>query len=811
MQHLRHDLRQAVRSLAQRKGLTLAALISLALGIGANTALFSVAYGVLLRPLPYPDAERLVRLSEVHPGASSALGFPLLSSFTLHPWQEQTSTLEGVAAYSTHNHLETSGQKGVRLRGASVSPALFRILGSRPVAGRLLIPEDAREGSPPVTVLSHGLWQSRFGGDPSAVGESLILDGESHLIVGVAAPELEFPDRNIQAWTSYFIPPPNEDPEKQSIRVFPAIGLLRPGVSPQTAAAEGTLHARREGRPAITNAIFGQGGPPEIKVRNLRLEMTDQIRPAVQLLLVGVGFILLICCANVTNLLLSRGVSRRREWALRAALGASRRRLLSMALTEGLVLSVLGGGLGLALGAGLLRILPAVAPADFPRLEDIHLDSRAVAFSLLATVVAGILSASLPAWRAARTDVLPALGSGTTGNGSGRRSLLGRGLLATEAALAVVLLVASGLLLHSFARLTSVDTGYDPNQVLLAQVSLSQERPPEVTAALVNDLLSSLRNTSGVEAAGAANMAPFSNSTAIQQFSLDTEQGEPIEVRALSYVVTPGYAQALKLRLREGRSFEPSDIASGTRGMIVNEEFVRQYLSDGRPVVGRRLPNMSSTAPEDTVILGVVSNVLKGGLDGQPQSAIYHLPVLGHSLSSDFHLLLRTSGDPMAVLPALRAQLTRADPLAVVDAATLNSHVSDSLGQPRFAAVTIAAFALLALVMAATGLYGVLSHSVSQRVREMGIRSALGASRGSLVSLIIRQGLAVTSLGLVVGISIAALTSRWLQSLLFEVPPLDPIAFSAAPLLLLAVAFVACWMPARRAASTAPTEALRSD
>lgn len=811
MHHLRHDLRQAIRSLAQRKGLTLAALVSLALGIGANTALFSVAYGVLLRPLPYPNAERLVRLSEAHPGANSTIGFPLVSSFTLHPWKEDTRTLEGVAAYATHNHLETSEQKGTRLRGASVSPALFRILGSRPVAGRLLVPEDAKEGGTPVAVISFALWQSRFGGDTSAVGQSLILDGDSHLIVGVAGPEFEFPSRDIQTWTPYFIPPPNADAEQQSIRVFPAIGLLRPGVSSEAAAAEGTLYARREGRPAITNAIFGQGGPAEVKVRNLRLEMTDKVRPAVQLLLIGVGFILLICCANVTNLLLSRGVAKQREWALRAALGASRRRLLSLALTEGLVLSALGGGLGLALGAGLLHVLPAIAPTDFPRLEDIHLDGKAVLFSLFATLAAGVLSAALPAWRAARTEVAQALGSGSTGRVSGRSSLLGRGLLAAEAALAVVLLVASGLLLHSFARLTSVDTGYDPNQVLLAQVSLSQERPPEVVAALVHDLLSSLENTSGIEAAGAANMAPFSNSTAIQQFNLDNEHGEPVEVRALSYVVTPGYAQALKLRLQEGRSFELGDIASGTRGMVVNEEFVRQYLSDGRPVVGRRLPNMSDTAPEDTEIIGVVSNVLKGALDGQPQSAMYHLPVLGHSLSSDFHLLLRTSGDPMTVLPTLRAQLTRADSLAVVNAATLTSYVSDSLGQPRFATATIATFALLALVMAATGLYGVLSHSVSQRVREMGIRSALGASRGSLVGLIVRQGLGITSLGLMVGILVAALTSRWLQSLLFEVPPLDPVAFSAAPLLLLAVAFFACWLPARRAASTAPTEALRND
>jgi len=377
--------------------------------------------------------------------------------------------------------------------------------------------------------------------------------------------------------------------------------------------------------------------------------------------------------------------------------------------------------------------------------------------------------------------------------------------------LAVVLLVISGLLLHSFARLLRVDGGYDPDRVLLAQVSLSQELSQEAFQSRLGPWLEELRHTAGVEAAGAGNMAPFSKQTVLSQFTLPGPQGEDVKTRAATYVVTPGYAEALSLRIRRGRGFTADDLASGARKILVNQEFARLYLQDGRPVVGRLLKGLGSGPPEETEIIGVVANHLKDGLDGRPQSALFALPIHGYQLTTDFYLLLKSTGDPLALVPTLRAKVALLDPQAAIEAAAMTSHVSASLAPPRFAASALATFALLALCLAATGLYGVLSHNVSQRTREMGIRSALGASRGAIIGLILRQGLAVTAMGLILGMAAAVLATRWLESLLFGVTPLDPLAFGAAPLLLFAVAVIACLLPARRASATDPTAALRCD
>jgi predicted permease len=813
MDSIRQDVRQALRAMAQQKGFTVAALVSLALGIGANTALFSVAYGVLLRPLPYAEADRLVRLSEQHPGAVAAVRAPLLSNFTFEAWQKATRTLEGLAAYSRELYTETSGPQPMRLSGTAVSPALFPLLGVPPAAGRLLLADDAREGAAPVVVISDRLWRDRFGGDPSAIGRSLTLDGTPHTIVGATPPEFYFPGRETLLWTPYTVAPGVAREGHQSISIFSAVGRLRHGATAAQAAAEGTAAARGAERPMIAEAIFGKGGPVEVRVKTLLAEMTERVRPALLVLGVGVGFVLLICCANVANLLLSRGVARQRELAVRAAIGASRRRILRQMVTESLVLSVAGGLLGLALCWALLRALPALAPADFPRLADVRMDGRTLAFAALAAVAAGLASGLLPALRAAGTGLLSALREGAGASAGARTLWLRWGLLVVEAALAVVLLVGAGLLVRSFARLMQVDAGYDPGNVLLAQVGLGPEAPPEGTKALLEALLERLEATPGVEAAGAGNMAPLLRSTAITLFNLPEPgpQGEPITARAVTYVVTPGYAEALSLRLKEGRLLAAGDLRSGTRPILVNEAFARSYLADGRPVVGRRWESLPGAENVPTEVVGMVGNVLKDGLDAEPQSEIYTLPEYGFRLEREFTVVVRTAGDPLRTVPAVRALVGELEPTAVVDVATLASRVAASVAQPRFAAATLAAFALLALTLASTGLYGVLSYNVSQRRREMGVRSALGAGQGSIVGLVLRQGLLVTVAGLALGIAGAAALTRLLGSLLFGVTPLDAVAFGSAPLLLLAVALVACLAPARRAAAVHPTEALRGE
>ena len=806
------EFRRTLRSLGRRPGLAAAAVLSLALGIGANVALFSVVHGVLLRPLPYDGEERLVRLWEEHEGARTMVPSPLLSNLTLNAWRGTSSTLEGLGAYGRNRFIEKRSDANAHIEGASLSPILFSLLGARPAAGRLFVEADAVKGAAPVAVLSYGFWQDRFSGDAAALGRSLVLDGESHTIVGVASPGFFFPDREVSLWVPHFIAAASTDPTRSSLQAFSAVGKLRAGVTPARAAAEGTARARAFERPPVAQALFGAGGPVVVEVRQLRREMTDRVRPAVLILAFGVGLILLICCANVANLLLSRGVSRQRELALRAALGAGRGHLLGQVMAESLTLAAGGGVLGLALGAGLLRALPALAPADFPRLDAVHLDGRALAFGLMATLGAGLLSGLLPALRASRIFATASLGTGPGGRRGSRSFPFGRGLLIAEAALAVMLLVAAGLLLHSFSRLLRVDAGYDRDNVLAARVSMpggSRESLP----GRIEEILQAVRAADGVVAAGAGNMAPLTRNTSISQFPLSRPGpgGETITARAITYVVTPGYAEALSLRLRQGRLFSAADLASGTRPMLVNEEFVRAYLSDGEPTVGRRLDGLFRGDEVPTEIVGVVADVLRGGLDDRPQGAVYTIPRHGYSITEDFSLLVRTARAPLDLVPLFRDRLRRVAPWAVVDVATLSSQVSASVGEPRFAAATLGAFALLALVLAATGLYGVLSYSVSRRTRELGIRSALGARRGDLVSMVLRQGLGVTAVGLFFGMTGAALLTRWLEALLFGVTPLDPLAFTAAPLLLFLVAAVACWPPARRAAATEPSVALRTE
>ncbi len=487
------------------------------------------------------------------------------------------------------------------------------------------------------------------------------------------------------------------------------------------------------------------------------------------------------------------------------------------------MLSSAGGALGLALAMALVRALPALAPENFPRLLDVRTDARVLAFAALASVGSGLLAGLLPAVRAASTELLPALRDGVGASAGARTLRLGGGLLVAEAALAVVLLVSASLLVRSFFRLVTVDPGYDATNVLLARVFLpGTNRPPERTRAFVDALLERLRATPGVKAAGAGNMAPFVGNTTLTQFNLPQAGpgGERVIARAVTYAVTPGYAEALALRLREGRLLQAADLTSGIRSMVVNEEFARTYVNDGKPVVGRRYDiramgrvgeGIFGAASVTVEIVGVVGNVLKNGLDAKPQSEIFLLAHQGYNLPSELNVVVRTGREPGKLAPSVRSLVAELEPMAALDVATLRSRVTASVSQPHFTASLLLAFALLALTLAATGLYGVLSYNVSQRRREIGVRAALGASRRDIVGLVLRQGLAVTGLGLVLGVACATAVTRLLEKLLFGVTPLDGVAFAAAPTLLLAVALVACLVPARQAAAVSPAEALRCE
>jgi putative ABC transport system permease protein len=807
------DLRSAFRSFRRQPAFVATALLTLALGVGANTAIFSVVYGVLLRPLPYQRPEQLVRIYEEHPGGTSPLGMKWISDITLDAWRER-KTLSGVAIFS--GSMETVGRtEPERWRGGIVSPSLFGVLRVSPAAGRFFEEREALEGGSDVVVLSHDVWLERYGGRHDAIGQTLWLDGKPNQIVGVAPPGFSFPSKGLRFWRPYVLPSATGPGGQQRIRVMQAIARLSDGATAEQAAAEGTAAARSVPRPPSAFMMFGQGGPVVVHVNGYVDEMTRDIRPALMVLSIGVGFVLLIACANVANLLLSRGVVRQRELAVRAALGAGRSRLMRQLLTETVLLATLGGALGVLLAAWLIQVLPLVVPERFPRLSEVRLDRLTLLFGVGASIVTGVLSGVLPAIRGARTGLVSTMADGDLrATGSVAKRLRG-GLLIVEAALAVMLLVGSALLIRSFVRLTSVDPGYSAERVLTGLVLL----PVAVGATPASDtaetILERVRQLPGVVSAGAANMAPLAPVSAIRMLTLPerTPAGEPIQARAISWVVTTGFAESVGLRLKAGRMFRGSDLTDPIRSLIVNEEFVRLYWSDGRPVVGRRHDGVFGPKGE-TEIVGVVANTLKDGFDRQPEPEIYTLRRPGPqvALGRSLYLAVRADRDPMSLVADVRRAVLDLEPRAAFDdVSPLTTKVAASVAEPRFSAAVLAGFAGLAVLLAAVGLYGVLSYAVSERRREMGVRAALGASRLQLVGLVLREGLAVVIVGLALGLATAAALSRVMQRLLFGVSSMDPWVYIAAPAVLVVVATIACLIPARRAATVDPVEALRCE
>ena len=821
MEILLRDIRYALTMMRRNRSFTAAALLTLALGIGATTAVFSVVYGVLLKPLPYPEAERLVRISEEHPGAISPLREPLLSNLTYYAWIRTPRTVEQFAAYRTDQYTVGLTDGSARIEGASVTPALFALLGATPARGRFFEPSEARRGSNAVCILSDRGWRERFNADVDVIGRGVAIDGKPHTIVGVARPGFSFPSRDALLWTPLDVQEPSPDAvagRRGRMTVMYALGRLRPGVTPAQAEAEGTAAARTTVRPMAANLLFGVGGPPVVHVRGLLQEMTSRIRPALLVLAAGVACVLLIACANVANLFLSRGIARQRELTVRAAIGASRARLTRQLLTESAIVSAFGGSLGLALAWALVRLAPAIAARDFPRLDDVAVDARAIGFTALASLLTTVLSGLAPALRGARFNLAESLHGGDGATAGGFRGVRARrlrdGLLMGEAAFAVLLLVGAILLARSFVRLVHVDSGYTAENVLLTEVYVPGGDAPARAAAtttLVSTILERARSLPDVMAAGAGNMTPLNNATMIAGFPAPWVRpgSEPTSARALAYIVTPGYAEALGLRLRAGRVFTEADVGSGTRPWIVNEEFARLYLPP--QAAGYRFEQRADSGPVPIEIAGVVANVLKDGNDRKPQPEVYQLTRDTSRLGDRFAIAVRTTRDPGALGPVLRRIVRDVVPTAAVETVTLSQRVAASVEQPRFAMTVLAAFAVLAVGLASVGLYGVLSYGVSQRRRELGVRSALGAAQGDVIRLVVGEGLAVTMVGLVIGLVAAAALTRLMQGVLFGVGALDMVSFVAAPMVLLVVAMLASVLPARRAARTDPSEALRCE
>lgn len=801
MSHLAHDFRNALRSMAAHPRFSAATVAMLAMGIALNAVVFAVVYGTLLRPLPYPDPGRLVQLSEVHPGSTSPLRDPVLSEHTFNAWRGRPRALEAVAGYAERAYTVSGAGDAERVRATAVSPDLFGLLRVRPAAGEFFSAAHATAGADAVVVLSHSFWRDRLGEAPDTIGRRLMLDGRPHLILGVAPPGFSFPDRDRALFTP--LVPPRPDPfsvlERRPTRVIAAIARLAPSATVVQAALEGTMLARNEPRPPSANLVFGEGGPVTVNVEPLAEQMTAAVRPTVWLLAAGAAVVLVVTTVNVGGLALVRNVARTREFAIHAALGAERGRLLRRVVVEGIALSVAAGAVGATAAFAVLIALPAFAPASVPRLGDIQPDAVMLAYTAIISLIVGTSATVVPALRFSRTPVLAGLrGEAPTHTAVTRRFSW---LPVIEVALAALLMVGAGLLVRSLLALTTIDAGYAAANVVTARITLQGSRdlaqrwPP-----LAQALVERLRGIDGVEQAAASNMAPFGDTNHLVGFYLPGDRPVPVIARTLGYVVTPGYFETLGIALRQGRLFNVGDAGTGSQPVIVNDEFARQYIGGGTAIGQQYFNTLAPNVLSE--IVGVVGNVLKDGSDRSPQPELYVLA--GHqgavTMGRQINLVIRSRRDAAALAGFIRetVRAVGAD-AAVHNISTLDTLRWTSLAQPRLTATVLMWFAAAALALATAGLYSVLSYAVSRRARELAIRAAIGANARSLRWLVLRQALQQAAVGLAIGLTMAAWMTQSLESLLFQVRPLDPWAFGTTGVVLATVTVAASLFPASRA------------
>ncbi len=798
------DLRFAWRSLWKNPALTAIAVAALALGIGANTAIFSVVYGVLLRPLPFPEPDRVIRLIDTNPSAN-------LPRFSTAPpdfadWRAENQVFSQLAAVTRDNLNLTGDGEPERLQGARVSGDFFAVLGTKPLLGRPLLPAEDIPGGPKVAVLSYKLWQRRFGGDKGIVNRRLILNGESTLVAGVMPAAFDVPGRT-EIWVPLQLVIDESQRGGHYLSVF---GRLKPGVSIEQAQTEMNGVTQRIAR---THPQSNEGwGVNLIKAQDL---MVEDVRPRLLLLLGAVGLVLLIACANVANLLLSRLAAREREVALRSALGAGRGRLVRQFLTESTMLSLVGGLLGIVLAWRGTPLLVALYGTKIPRAGEIGVDATVLAFTLGLSLVTGLLFGLLPALHSSNPDLQSSLRDGGKGHAGDRRGRRTRSVLVFgEVALAIVVLVVASLLVRSLRQLQDVSPGFRSDHALSVQLQLPEtsykEEPKQV--AFYRSLVPKLAALPGVTNAAIGYPLPFSGGRYLLAFSAE---GQP-PPKTLSDspaanmgFVSPEYFATLGIPIREGRVFSDGD-AIGGEGVVVVNRALAAKIWPGRRALGQRVTFGDPTQPDVQWlrVVGVVADIRHADLKDDPGLQAY-LP-LYQSPNAEVSLIVRTSSEPGGLTAAVARVVHEADPgLPIANPKSLDQLLADSVAEPRANAILLSMLALLALVLAAVGIYGVLSYSVSQRTREIGLRMALGAGSGQVRGQMVREGLATVLAGIVAGLVGAFFLARTLQSLLYGVKVNDPLTFLGVPILLLAVAFLATWLPARRATRVEPVVALR--
>ncbi len=803
---LRRDVRFGLRSLRRSPGFTVVALLCLALGIGANAALFSVLNAVLLRPLSFPEPERLVRVYETWgdkqlPGSVSVPNY--------RDWAEQSTVFEALTAWvGGSRNLQEAGN-AERIRTVEATPNLFQMLRARPLRGRLFSPGQDEPGRSQVVVIGETLWRRRFGADPALVGRTIQLDGNPYLVIGILPAELSFPPLSREGIDAWLLRLPNPRIDSRGSHFLAVTGRLKPGASRGQAFAQLKQIAAR-----LAKTYPDQQAGRSVKLMGLRESIVGETpRKALLILLAAVFLVLLIACANVANLLLARAAVRQREMAVRLALGAGRSRLVRQLLVESLVLALGGALLGLLLARWALAALTPLVRVALPVSGGIPLDGRVFLFLLAVAAFSGIAFGLVPALQAARGDVRESLVEGGRTTSGGRQQRFRSGLVVAEIALSLVLLVGAGLLLRGFLKVSGTEPGFVSRGVLTAHVAVPATTRP-VVPRFFRPLLDKVRALPGVRAAALISMIPVQEAWTNASYTVEGRPEPPLPQQPMAEIrmASPSFFNALGIPLLRGRDFTERDGEKGINVAIVNEVLVRQQFPGENPL-GRRIRMGGDMKLE---IIGVVGAVHQAGLDQEPLAEVY-LPYAGAEgdygeLLTDAALVVKTAGSPGALAPDLRRAVRAVDPgVPLYKMLTMEQVISDSLASRRLNLWLLALFAGIALALSAAGLYGVISYLVAQRTREIGMRMALGAQARDVIRLVMRQGSRLTLVGIAVGAAGALALTRGLESLLDGVSAHDPLTFLSIAILLAAVALFASWLPARRAARVQPIVAIRNE
>jgi putative ABC transport system permease protein len=810
MEILITDIRYGLRSLVTRPAFTAIAIVTLGLGIGVNSAIFSVVNAIVLRPLPYRNSEQLVVIwGNLH---KTGLEEIELSAPEFNDFKAQSHSFAQIAAYTVQGFNLTGVTAPERLRGALVSASLFTTLGVEVLRGRTFLPEEDQFGNDQVVLLSYALWQRRFGADPSILNQTISLDGLAVTVVGIMPADFHFPEKEIDVWKPLAFPPELLTENNRGSHFLDVIARLRPNVSLTQAQADLDAVSARLSEEHRTTYPLGFN----TTVRSLHEDLVGNLRRSLFVLLGAVGLVLAVACANVAHLQLANAASRYREVAIRSALGANRSRVIRQFLTESLLLSVFGGAAGLALAFWSIQILMALIPKDTPRLEEIRLDYRVMLFTLGISLLSGVLFGVAPAWQAAKTDLNEALKEGTRGGTEGLRRLKLRSLLVvSEFAFALVLLIGAGLMLKSFLRLQEVNPGFEPAHLLTMRVALPDAKYPQFqqSRAFFEQLFERLRAHPEVKSVGAINLLPFSGSGADRSFTIEGQPvaaGEPHPDEQVRFV-SSGYFSAMGIPLLKGRDFTDRDLPDTPPVVIVNQALARKYWPN-EEAIGKRI-SFSTKSPKWYEIAGIVGNVKHRGLDveDKPEFFISFLqPLFANANVPPMYLVTRSAREPSSVAAIVRNEVAAIDSdQPVSNMLTMEQRISDSVAPRRFNLFLLGLFAVLALLLASIGIYGIMSFAVTQRTHEIGIRMALGARRRDVLKLVMRNGLKLALTGIALGVVTAFAVTRLLATLLFGVSPTDLATFLVDALLLAGVGLLACYIPARRATKVDALVALR--